>query len=147
MMCFHIINNIGLTINRFIIRHYNINMNNTTNISNVSQIGNTLFKDLSSHDNLIISQERCKVNPSFKPIPTSFNDGDVSFSKELKERENMGHCVCTYPGCERTFTAASYLKTHLFTHTQSKPNQCPYCKNSYSQKRRLESHILIHVFY
>ena len=52
---------------------------------------------------------------------------------------------CPYPGCERVFSAVAHLKTHEFSHVNTKPNKCPHCSKSYSQARRLESHLLTHV--
>ena len=49
-----------------------------------------------------------------------------------------GKFICNYPNCGRTFTAIAYLKTHAFTHCDSKQNRCPYCENTYSQRRRLK---------
>ncbi|MDR3549548.1 MAG: C2H2-type zinc finger protein [Candidatus Pacebacteria bacterium] len=60
-------------------------------------------------------------------------------------RKNPMLIHCPHPGCERVFTAVAHLKTHEFSHINAKPNKCPYCGKSYSQVRRLESHMLTHV--
>lgn len=55
--------------------------------------------------------------------------------------------VCSHPGCKRQFSAIAHLKTHMFTHINIKQYSCPYCENTYSQKRRLTCHIKTHVIF
>lgn len=47
---------------------------------------------------------------------------------------------CTEPGCNKIFTRAFNLRSHLNTHTNARPFQCEYCHWSFTRRHDLDRH-------
>lgn len=54
---------------------------------------------------------------------------------------------CYYDNCNKTFRAASALRTHLWTHTGVRPYGCqiPKCGKKYYHEASLKYHMLVHA--
>lgn len=50
----------------------------------------------------------------------------------------------TCPICKNSFSGNSALKTHMLTHSKSKPHQCQKCSKKFIDQRTLERHWKTH---
>ena len=52
--------------------------------------------------------------------------------------------VCTFPGCEMTFTTTGHFKEHLQRHSTERPYPCTICERAFKLKRELKYHLIKH---
>ncbi|CAA91214.1 DNA-binding transcription factor, calcineurin responsive Prz1 [Schizosaccharomyces pombe] len=68
-----------------------------------------------------------------------------SSSKAKSESKSQGNYVCTFAGCNKRFTRAYNLKSHMNTHTNYRPFQCSICKKSFARQHDKRRHEQLHT--
>ena len=63
----------------------------------------------------------------------------------LKTHPREGNTViCTFPGCGKTLSSKSALKTHVLIHENIKPHNCPFCPKTFRVQSALSEHMTCH---
>jgi KRAB domain-containing zinc finger protein len=65
-------------------------------------------------------------------------------NKAKLNKPHSGKKLNTCPQCNKSFSRAYHLKTHMLTHTKEKPHTCPLCDNSFSLAGNLKKHMMTH---
>ncbi|GLH13161.1 Protein suppressor of hairy wing [Gryllus bimaculatus] len=73
-------------------------------------------------------------------VPKADPTSQVSPSNNLPYPQRK--YTCSY--CSKTFRLQCHLKTHIRTHTGSKPYSCPQCLSCFSQMAHLQKHMRAH---
>ncbi|XP_049875233.1 gastrula zinc finger protein XlCGF8.2DB-like [Pectinophora gossypiella] len=53
--------------------------------------------------------------------------------------------ACPAPGCDRSYTSAQNLATHIRTHTGERPHVCTVCGKGFTSKTTLNDHVRTHT--
>lgn len=68
-------------------------------------------------------------------------------SKKVSSKEDGKRYHCCYPGCDKSYSKPSHVKTHMLYHTGETPHECPWegCGRRFKRSDELVRHKRIHT--
>lgn len=94
-------------------------------------VKSNLTKHIQSH-----SGQNNKAQNCVPPVLYLQNTNVIYFTGQNRK-------VCSI--CQNSFSGNSALKTHMLTHSKSKPHQCEKCSKKFVDLRTLERHLKTHM--
>lgn len=81
-----------------------------------------------------------------QPLSQAFNATLIS-GEDTTASEDSGRFVCTYPGCNKSFSTSAILKRHIKEHSGERPFACTAegCNKRFARKYDLKVHMRSHT--
>ena len=87
--------------------------------------------------------DKCEDNRNFKctVCGAAFTRQDVLDAHMKHKHSDERNYVCEVEGCGQAFKSEANLRSHMKSHCDKMPHQCPYCKKAYKRHGSLQTHV------